>query len=119
MRLSICLLLFCMTLRYACAGRMNPQIQALIDKFTHAGPFHKDPINLSIPHHKIRASYENLTWGENKRIMSGAGHTWCGIYRDNWSCAGKRYENVLNSTKPFNATKYKNINRSFYNSLTV
>ena len=36
------------------------------------------------------------------KTVTGNGHLWCAVTRDNWSCTGARYEQVLRKTKPYN-----------------
>jgi hypothetical protein len=31
------------------------------------------------------------TWEDNHRVVTGNGHRWCKLQRDNWSCVGERY----------------------------
>jgi hypothetical protein len=40
-------------------------------------------------------------WASNKALVEGAGHQWCAIARDNWSCKGKQYVSVLKATAPY------------------
>jgi hypothetical protein len=45
----------------------------------------------------------NWTWAENFELLTSQGHQWCKLQRDNWSCVGAAYKNVLSKTLPYDA----------------
>lgn len=63
--------------------------------------------NISNVFHEIRKNPDKnsgpakLSWTEIERTVNEAGHPFCVVNRDNWSCQGNRYRNVLLSTAPY------------------
>ena len=43
------------------------------------------------------------TWRENYELVRSKGHKWCGLVRDNWSCLGLVYKDVLSHTPPYDS----------------
>jgi hypothetical protein len=44
------------------------------------------------------------TWAQNFDLVTSQKHKWCKMQRDNWSCMGERYKEVLADTPPYDAT---------------
>ena len=64
--------------------------------------------NISAPFHPIRSKFRShagtnltLTWPSNAALVTESGHRWCALQRDNWSCVGSRYADVLRQTPGF------------------
>jgi hypothetical protein len=43
-----------------------------------------------------------FTFQQVSDLVESEGHQWCALYRDNWSCVGERYREVLRNTSPYN-----------------
>jgi hypothetical protein len=43
-----------------------------------------------------------FTFQQVSDLVESEGHQWCSLYRDNWSCVGERYREMLRSTPPYN-----------------
>jgi len=52
--------------------------------------------------HAVRS--DNFTFQQVSDLVVSEGHQWCALYRDNWSCVGERYREVLRNTPPYNAS---------------
>ena len=46
----------------------------------------------------------NWTWSENYQAVTAQGHRWCKLQRDNWSCVGERYAEVLSQTPTYDTS---------------
>ena len=60
--------------------------------------------NPNIPVRQIRPEALNVlhNWTYVAQEITVSGHSWCSIARDNWSCVGERYKEMLKSTPIFN-----------------
>ena len=44
----------------------------------------------------------NATWESHRNLVETAGHRWCNLMKDIWSCFGPKYAQVLKQTPAFN-----------------
>ena len=49
----------------------------------------------------FRGNRGNCTWKDNYDLVTKSGHQWCQLVRDNWSCCGDRYRQLLLNTSRF------------------
>ena len=55
--------------------------------------------------HRFRRQFlGNMTWTEHRALVTGAGHQWCNLLKDKWSCTGWKYRKRLRDTRVFNQT---------------
>lgn len=59
--------------------------------------------NLKVPFRPIRSSELEVlhSWKNVANEVREGGHPWCSLYRDNWSCVGEAYKEVLRNTPLF------------------
>lgn len=63
----------------------------------------KDIHNPILGNFNGNASRLNMSWVDNAALVTSEGHKWCRLQRDNWSCKGPQYQNMLKAHQPYNS----------------
>ena len=87
----------------------NSHIDVLLNHLKESNDLSKiekvvDLHNPNLPVRQIRPEALNVlhNWTYVAQEVTTSGHSWCSIARDNWSCVGERYKEMLKATPIFN-----------------